>query len=100
MAEDGVAGLEAGEEDGHVRLSAGVRLDVRLLAAEQFQQALDGEPFGDIDELAAAVIALAGIALGILVGEHRALRGHDGGAGVILRGDHLQAVLLPAAPRR
>ena len=52
---------------------------------------------GDIDELAAAVVALAGVALGVLVRQARALRGHHRGAGVVLGGDHLQAELLPLA---
>ena len=34
-AEDGVAGLEQREVDGHVRLRAGVRLHVGVLGAEQ-----------------------------------------------------------------
>jgi hypothetical protein len=43
-------------------------------AAEQLLGALDGQRLGDVDELAAAVVAAARIALGILVGQHRALR--------------------------
>src|SRR5437764_1431040 len=44
--------------------------------------------------LTAAVIPPAGIALGILVGQHAADGLHHGEAGVVLTGDHLQAVLL------
>jgi hypothetical protein len=36
--------------------------------------ALDRERLDDVDELAAAVIALAWLAFGIFVGQHRALR--------------------------
>ena len=50
---------------------------------------------GDVDEFAAAVVALARIAFGVLVGELRALRGQDRGAGVVLRGDQLDVVFLP-----
>ena len=32
--------------------------------------AVDGELLGDVDELAAAVVALAGVAFGVLVGQH------------------------------
>ena len=39
--EDRVAGLEAGEVDGHVRLRAGVRLDVRVLGPEEVLGAVD-----------------------------------------------------------
>src|SRR5207249_3294994 len=41
-------------------------------------------------ELAAAVVARAGVALGVLVGQHRADRLQHRRAGVVLRGDHLQ----------
>ena len=66
-------------------------------APKSCKQAVDGQSLDDVDELAAAVVASAGIALGVFVGEHRALRGHDGGAGVVLGGDHLQALLLALA---
>ena len=55
--QDRVAVLKGREVDGHVRLGAGVRLDVGPLAAEEFEQALDGDLLGDVDELAAAVVA-------------------------------------------
>ena len=45
-----------------------MRLDVDILGAEQFLRPVARQIFDDIDELAAAVIALAGITLGILVG--------------------------------
>ena len=53
-----------------------------------------GQVFDHVDVLAAAVVAPAGIAFGILVGEHAAHGLHDGGAGVVFAGDHLQAVGL------
>ena len=47
-----------------------VRLDVDVLGArEQRERALLGEPLGDVDVLAAAVVALARQALGVLVGQ-------------------------------
>ena len=66
------------------------------LAAEQLLRPLDGERLGDVDELAAAVIALARIALGVFVGQHRALRLEHGARDDVLRGDQLDLVLLPA----
>src|SRR6185312_12951759 len=95
-AEDGVAGLEGGEEDGHVGLGAGVRLDVGVFGAEQFLDAVNGHALGHVHEFAAAIVALAGIPLGVLVGEARTLGSHHGRARVILAGDHLEAVLLAA----
>ena len=49
----------------------------------------------DVHVLAAAVVALAGIALGVLVGEDAA-RGFEHGLGSeILAGDQLEARVLP-----
>ena len=68
MPEDPVARLEDAEVGGHVGLGARVRLDVDVLGAgEERERALLGEPLGDVDVLAAAVVALAGQALGVLV---------------------------------
>ena len=44
-----------------------VRLHVRVLGAEQLLRAIDGEFLDDVDHLAAAVVAPAGIPLGVLV---------------------------------
>ena len=94
--ENRVARLQAGEVDGHVGLGARMRLDVGLLGPEELLHALDGQSLRHVHVLAAAVITPAGIALGILVREHRPLGRHDGGAGVVLGCDHLQPVLLAA----
>ena len=75
---------------------AGVRLHVRVLGAEQGLGALDGELLGDVDELAAAVVAAAGVALGVLVGEHGALRLEHGAGHEVLARDHLERVALAA----
>ena len=93
-AEDRVAGLEHGHVDGLVRLRARVRLHVGVLRAEELLHALDGEALGHVDELAAAVVALAGVALRVLVGEDRSLRGHHRGTRVVLGGDEFEAVFL------
>ena len=58
--------------------------------------ALDGELLGDVDELAAAVVAPARIALGVLVGHHRALRLEHGAGDDVLGGDQLDLVALAA----
>jgi hypothetical protein len=39
---------------------------------------VDGDPLDPVDVLAAAVVAPPRIALGVLVGQHRSLRFHDG----------------------
>ncbi len=56
--------------------------------------AVDRELLDDVDVFAAAVIALAGIAFGVLVGQLRALRGHHGRARVVFRGDQLDVLFL------
>ena len=73
-----------------------MRLNVGVLRAEELAGALDGERFGLIDKVAAVVITLAGVALGILVREDRTHRLEDGVAGIVFRSDQLQAFLLPA----
>jgi hypothetical protein len=71
-----------------------VRLNVGELGAEERLHAVDGQLLDDVDMLAAAVVALARVALGILVGEDRTLRLHDGRRSEVLRGDHFQRGLL------
>ncbi len=93
-AEHRVARLQHGHEDGHVRLRAGVRLDVGVVGAEEPLRPLDREPLGLVDVLAAAVVAPAGIALGVLVGEDRPRRFADRAAGVVLRGDEFEVLAL------
>ena len=77
-AEDGVARLQQRDEHALVGLAARVRLHVGEAAAEQLLGAVDGELLDDVDVLAAAVVAPAGIALGVLVGEHAAGRFEHG----------------------
>src|SRR5476651_1186850 len=57
------------------------------------QLAIDRELLGDIDVLAAAVVARPGIALGVLVREHTSLALEDRVGDEVLRRDQLQGVL-------
>ena len=91
----GVPRLQGGHVDRHVRLGAGVRLDVDVLGAEERFGARDGGPFGDIDEFAAAVVPPARVAFGVFVRHDRSGGFHDRQADEVLRGDELQAVVLP-----
>jgi hypothetical protein len=59
-AEHRVARLEQRQVDRHVGLRAGMRLDVGVVGAEERPGAADGGALGDVDELAAAVVPLAG----------------------------------------
>ena len=87
-------GFDQREIRGRVRLRAGVRLHVRVGGAEQLLGAIDRELLGDVDVLAAAVVALARIAFGVLVREHRALRLEHARARVVLGSDQLDVVFL------
>ena len=89
-----VTGVDQCQEDRRVGLGARMGLHVSVVAIEQGLDPLDGQPLGHIDVFAAAVIALAGVAFGVLVGEHRALGFHHQRAGIVFRGDQLDMVFL------
>lgn len=67
---------------------------VRELGAEESLRPLDREGLRDVDLFAAAVVPASGVALGVLVREHRALRLQDRDGHEVLRGDHLEEGLL------
>ena len=73
-----------------------MRLHVGPVGAEELLRALDGDGLGDVHKLAAAVVALARVALGVLVGQLAALRDHDLLAHVVLGGDQFDVVFLAA----
>jgi hypothetical protein len=89
-----LAGLQQRHEHRVVGLGAGVGLDVGEGASEQLFRPLLGQPLGLVHVLAAAIVAFAGIALGILVGEHRSLRLQHRLGDNVLRGDQLDLGLL------
>ena len=70
-AQYGVAGLDERKVDRHVGLCAGVGLYVDMLRAKKLVGPVDGQVFHLIHALAAAVVALAGITLGVFVGQNR-----------------------------
>ena len=91
-----VARLEQREEHGLVGLGAGMGLDIGEAAVEEALGPVDGEFFGHIHIFAAAVVAPAGIALGVFVGQDRALGLQHGLGDDVLGGDELDIVLLAA----
>ena len=93
-AEDAVALPDERVHRGRVGLGAGVRLDVRVGRAVQRLGPLAGEVLGDVDVLAAAVVPLARVALGVLVRQHAPLGGQDGARGEVLARDHLERAAL------
>ena len=68
-AEHRVAGLQQREVHGHVGVGAGVGLHVGVRRVEQRLGALAGDVLDLVDDLVAAVVALARVALAVLVGE-------------------------------
>ena len=94
--EHGVAGFQDGEVGGHVGLGAAVGLNVGVLGAEEFFGAVDGQGFHHIHELAAAVVAPAGVALGVLVVHQLRLGLQHGLAGVVFRCDQDDGIALAA----
>ena len=71
-----------------------MRLHVGVLGAEQLLGAVARQVLDDVGELAAAVIALAGIAFGVLVGEDAAGGFEDRFGSEILAGDQFQLRVL------
>ena len=63
--------LEQGEEHGLVHLAAAVGLHIGKAATEQLLGAFDGDRLDLVDIFAAAIIAAARIAFGVLVGQDR-----------------------------
>ena len=92
--EDRVADRRDGVQRGGVGRGARVRLDVGVVRVEQLLEPVDRDRLDLVDELAAAVVALAGVALGVLVGQHAALCLQRGDRREVLRGDHLERRLL------
>ena len=99
-AEYRIAWLHEREVGRRVGLRTGVGLHVGVVGAEQLLGAVDRQLLGDVDVLAAAVVALAGIAFGVLVGQHRALGLEHARTGIVLGGDELDVLLLAAALTR
>ena len=93
-AEDAVAGLEKGHVGGGVGLGAGVGLHVDVLGAEELFGAIAGEVFDDVGELTAAVVALAGVAFGVFIGENGACGLEDGATDEVFRRDHFETLVL------
>ena len=89
-AENRIARREKCKEHRHVRLCPRMRLDVRPRGAEQLLRAVDRKLFHDINVFAAAIVALAGVALGMFVRENAPLRLHDRAADDVLRGDKFE----------
>ena len=92
--EDGVAGLQHRRVRRRVGLRARVRLHVRKLSAENLLGPVARQVLHHVGVLASAVVAPAGVPLGILVREHRARRFQHSFGHEVFAGDHLQPLVL------
>jgi len=93
-AEYGVTRVQHGVIHRRVRLRPGMGLYVGVAGIEQLFRAVDCELFRNVHEFATAVIALAGVALRVLIGEHRTLGLEYGRADVVLGCDQLDMGFL------
>jgi hypothetical protein len=93
-AHDRVARFGKSHQHRLIGLRPGIGLNVGGFGAKQFLQAVDGQLLGDVDVLAATVIALARITFGVLVGQLRTLRGHHRVAHIVLGSDQLDMLFL------
>ena len=73
-AEHRIAGLAERMQHRGVGRRAGVGMHNGVLGTKERFQAIDGELFNGIDVLTAVVVAIAGVAHGVLVLQHRSLR--------------------------
>src|SRR5215211_629574 len=87
--EDLLARFEQGRVRRLVGLAPRVRLHVDVLGREELLRPVYGELFDYVHELAAAVVPLARVALGVLVGHHRALGRQHRRGGEVLAGYQL-----------
>ena len=73
-----------------------MRLDICKITSEQLRNALYGNGFSHVNELAAAIVAPPRQSFGIFVREHRPLSLQHRGADDVFRSDQLDLVTLPA----
>ncbi|MNP49210.1 hypothetical protein D3C76_1433830 [compost metagenome] len=92
--ENGIPRLQSRKVNGQVRLSAGVRLYVSMLSAKQFLRTIARDIFHDIDMLAAAIVAFAGISFRIFVCQYGAHCFHNSFADNVLGCDQFNVVPL------
>src|SRR5262245_56024218 len=90
----GIPGPNEGEVHRHVRLAARVGLDISVLRAEELFHTVASKVFDIVYYLAAAIVSVSWIPLGVLVGEHAHHGFADSGACDVFAGDKLKVVSL------
>src|SRR3712207_790602 len=74
-------------------------LYIRILGAEELLGPVNGQLLHHIGMFTAAVVAMAGIALSVLIGEDRSHGRHNSWRYPVLRGDQLDVICLPVILR-
>ena len=90
-----IAGLQQRLKHRNIRAGPRVWLDVGEICAEQGLGTLNGQCLRLINKFAATVVALAGVTLGVLVGEHRTLGFQHPRTAIVLRGNQFDVLFLP-----
>ena len=93
-AHHGVAQIQQGKIDRQVGLCAGMGLHIGVFCPKESAGAVDGDLLNLVHKLAAAVIAVTGVALCVFVGQHTAHRRHNGRGNDVLAGDQLNVLAL------
>jgi hypothetical protein len=91
-----VAGFEERQINGLIRLGTGMRLHICKFGSKQLGGPIARQVFDFVNVLTTTIVPATGVTLGVLVCQNAANRFHDGRAGVVFAGDHLQPVLLSA----
>ena len=91
---NGVAQIEQSEVNRKVGLCTGVRLNICILCTEQLTCAFDCDALYLVNKFTAAVVALAGKTLCVLIGQHAAHSSHNAGRNDIFAGDQLDILAL------
>ena len=93
-AHDGITQIQQSKINCQIGLCTGVRLNIGIFCAEQLAGTLDGNVLHLVHIDTAAIVALAGQALSVLVGQNAAHCGHDGGRDDVLAGDQFNVLAL------
>ena len=93
-AHDSIAQIQQSKINCQIGLCTGVGLNIGIFCAEQLAGTLDGNVLHLVHIDTAAIVALAGQALGVLVGQDTAHCGHDGGRDDVLTGDQFNVLAL------
>ena len=96
-AHDRVAVVQQAEHDRGIGRAAGVALHVDVLGAEEFLRPPAGQVLDLVDVLLPAVVPLARVSFGVLVGQDGPHGFQDGRRDVVLRRDEFDPVPLAFA---